>query len=117
MSGGSSDLVLTREARKVFVKNWIDLGRINLRCTNGSLHVRGTLLKLTGTGDHLSESGVNTLFAELKRVKGLKRIYGNFENWQEMSPGVWKQSGQASSDGGPGPTTSGQGGTITFKNL
>ena len=118
MSGGSSDLQLSREARKVLVRHWVDLGRIHIRCTNGSLHLRGSLLKMPGSGDNFNDSAVVTMFNEFKRIRGIKRVYGTLDNWQEMSPGVWKCTDRDSgSSTGPSTTTGGEGGTITFKDL
>ena len=116
MPGGSSDLQLVREARKVFVRHWVDLGRLHIRCTNAALSVRGSLQKMPGTGEQLTDSSVGTIFQELKRIRGIKRINATLDDWQELSPGVWKGSGNGGSSSGPETSTGGEGATITFKD-
>lgn len=112
----SKDLEIMRQARKVFVRHWIDLGRISLRSASGTIRVRGSLVRLPGYRDDLVPPVVEAIFKELERVKGGGRVIADLDNWNSEG-GKWKVSEKTkdrkSSPGSPRQPSSGEGSTTT----
>ena len=120
----SKDLEIMRQARKVFVRHWIDLGRISVRSVSGTIRVRGSLSRLPGYHDELVPQVVESIFKELERIKGGGRVVADLDNWSNDG-GLWKSvdkltakevetrvrkrqssaQGGASGDGGGGTTS------------
>ena len=117
MSDRSLDLKAMRQVRGILVKHWIDLGRVSLRCTAGALHIRGILLRLGGVQDPLSPPIVQSMFDEIKRIRDIKRIQADLDNWDNFT-GSWRPKGSSvDTSGSAGPDTSagGSGATINIK--
>ncbi|MDE0838478.1 MAG: hypothetical protein OSB41_05425 [Kiritimatiellae bacterium] len=85
----SHDLELSRSVRRIFVKHWVDLGRISIRCTSGRVHLFGTLLRVTGKQPDLQANMLNAMFYELKRIKGVKTVNARLDNWI-LDSGKWR---------------------------
>jgi hypothetical protein len=85
----SVDLELSRAVRRIFVKHWVDLGRISVRCTSGRVHLFGTLQRVAGKQPDLQSNMVNAMFYELKRVKGVKTVNARLDNWI-LDSGKWR---------------------------
>ena len=86
---GQADLEINRKARKVFVKHWIDLGNISLRSINGSLTIRGTLMKIFGQNEELSSPVVESIFNDINRIQGVSRLRTEIDNWTNAA-GLWQ---------------------------
>ncbi len=86
----SEDLDLTRRIRRVFVKHWIDLGRIAVRCHRGRIYLTGTLLRISESQPRLDPKIVDAMFYEIKRLPGVKLVNARLENWINDS-GKWRE--------------------------
>jgi len=84
------DLDINRNLRKVFIRHWIDLGRVFFRSVNGAVTVRGALERIAGVSELLSPTIVETIFMELNRVPDVKRITASLDNWKQEA-GVWQR--------------------------
>lgn len=104
-----SDLDINRHIRQVFVRFWIDLGRLSIRTTNGVVMLRGLLQKVPGASGDLNTSTVGVLFSDIKRIQGVKRVTSEFTNWIQTGDG-W-QPGAGSVGDKIGETSSNDGGT------
>ena len=82
------DLKINREARKVLVKHWLDLGRLSIRTSLGKLMIRGFLERIRGVKEDLSPSIVTEIFARIKRIKGVTRMTIDLDNWKN-DEGHW----------------------------
>lgn len=87
----SIDLELSRSVRRVFIKHWVDLGRISVRCTSGRVHLFGTLQRIAGKEPELQANMMNAMFYELKRIRGVKAVNARFDNWI-LDSGKWRSS-------------------------
>ncbi|OVE74632.1 hypothetical protein BVX94_00010, partial [bacterium B17] len=94
------------------VKHWIDLGRLSMRSAAGRVYVRGTLERIYGNTEKITPTLVDTIFTEIKRVKGVKGVTPDLDNWTNEA-GAWKPAGQPDSKKkrDDSDRTSGTGGT------
>ena len=93
-----SDLDINRGVRRVLVKHWVDLGRLSVRSTQGAVMLYGVLQRVSGRNDDLTPRIVDTIFQEIKRVRGVTRITAHFENWKVES-GAWQPISRAADTG------------------
>lgn len=80
---------LYRDVRVVLVRHFIDLGRISIQISMSAVHLRGTLQRLHGSTIPLTPQTVEAIISELGRIKGIKRVATEFDNWRQadtMSP-------------------------------
>ena len=85
----SQDLQTNRKVRSIFVKHWIDLGRLTVRTVSGRCHIRGRLMKLPGLPEDMAPSTVDLMLREVKRICGRGNVRAELENWTNDS-GFWK---------------------------
>ena len=110
MNGASPDLEINCAVRRVFVRHWIDLGKLSFRTQKGRVTLRGSLDRLPGSEQLLTVQAVEQLFTELQRIHGVDRFATELTNWERNSSG-WKNtrgqiaSAPAASD--PAPASSG----------
>ena len=80
-----------KKARATLVRHWIDLGRLSIVVTPGSLRISGSFHRLPGVAAELTPALMDSIFRDLKRVPGITRITTRFDNWeQEGGCGAWK---------------------------
>jgi hypothetical protein len=80
-----------RKVRSALVKHWIDLGRISIVVSPGSIRLHGTFARLPGVTTELTTTIMDSIFRELRRVPGIQRVNAKFDNWeQEGAYGGWK---------------------------
>jgi hypothetical protein len=82
------DLEINRDVRKVLVRHWIDLGKLSFRSTNGKLWVRGSLQRIAGVQEELTTALVDSIFTDIKRIRGVVSLSVELENWIQ-SLGKW----------------------------
>jgi|GEM_PF-2678117 len=88
-----ADLDINRSVRSIFVKHWIDLGRLSVRSSDGKLWVRGELTRIAGVNEELTPQVVDTMFEEIKRNRNVKQAFFVLENWNNDS-GAWHEVGK-----------------------
>jgi hypothetical protein len=103
-----SDLDINRQIRRVFVRHWIDLGKLAARSVNSRITIRGRLDRIFGNHEELTSAIVDSMFQELKRIPNSTLSRVDLDNWTEVGGG-WrsaelqkKDTGQTSSSA---PTT------------
>ncbi|MCK5850974.1 MAG: hypothetical protein KAH23_08665 [Kiritimatiellae bacterium] len=82
------DLKINREARKVLVKHWLDLGRLSIRTSLGKLIIRGFLERIRGVKEDLTPALVTEIFNRIKRINGVVRMTIDLDNWKN-DEGLW----------------------------
>lgn len=82
------DLEINKAIRRVFVKHFIDLGKISIRTTNGSVMIYGKLDRMYGINQELTTNIVNSIFDDISKIKNIKRLNIELENWINVS-GKW----------------------------
>jgi len=86
------DLDINRCVRTVLVKHWIDLGRLSVRSNDGKLYIRGALQRIAGVNEELTSAIVDSMFAEMKRIRNVRQVYPALENWSNDT-GSWTPIG------------------------
>lgn len=82
---------MNRKMRAIFVKNWIDLGRMTFSVSAGGvIHINGYLGKLPGTGD-LTPQAVGEMIGEIESIQHVVRVEAEFDNWHRSGfAGIWQ---------------------------
>lgn len=91
----AQDLEINRGIRRVFVKHWIDLGRLSIRTGAGRAIIRGTLQRIPGAGGELTPAIVENMFHEMERLPGVERVTSDLSNWNN-SGGAWRPTADTS---------------------
>ena len=84
-----ADLDINRQIRRVFVRHWIDLGKLSARSINGRITIRGSLDRIHGNNEQLTSSIVESIFQELKRIRNARLATVDLHNWTEEG-GAWR---------------------------
>ena len=87
-----SDLDVNRQIRRVLVKHWLDLGRLSIRTSSGHVTIRGFLRRIPGSQGELTANIVESIFAEINRIKDVGRCTVDLTNWINAS-GSWMETG------------------------
>jgi hypothetical protein len=69
----------------------IDIGRLSIQISTSHLHLRGSLCRLPGVTVPLNPEIVRSIFSELGRIQGIRRVGGDFDNWRQVDEAgsVW----------------------------
>ncbi len=94
----TNDLEINRSIRRIFVRHWIDLGRISIRTTNGSSFIHGSLQRIKGFKDDLSTPIVTAMFTDIRRLREVKHVRVELDNWID-SAGTWISRDKAEKTG------------------
>jgi len=86
-----SDIDINAAVRRVLVRHWIDLGRIQIRTCRGVATVSGHLERLSAGGPVLSPSTLEQIQHELRSIRGVRRVDLRVENWN-CAPSGWQPS-------------------------
>jgi hypothetical protein len=73
-----------RQVRVVLVRHMIDIGQLSIRISMNHLHLHGSLCRLPGVTTELTPTIIRTIFSELGLIRGIKRVDGEFDNWQQL---------------------------------
>jgi hypothetical protein len=75
-----------RHIRVVLVRHMIDIGRLSIQISMNRVHLHGSLCRLPGVTTELTPTILRTIFSELGMIRGIRRVDGDFDNWQQMDP-------------------------------
>ena len=89
-----------RRIRAVLVRHWIDLGFLSIHVSEQTVYIRGSLKRLPGVPEQLSGSIVESVFNEIKHIRGVSRVQAQFDNWDgSVVAGGWSpKDGEAISN-------------------
>jgi hypothetical protein len=71
-----------RQIRIVLVRHLVDIGRLSIQISASHLHLHGSLCRLPGVTAALTPDVVQSILSELGRIKGIRRVDGEFDNWR-----------------------------------
>ena len=81
------DLETNRSIRGIFVKHWIDLGRVSIQTTNGNSFIHGSLRRIEGFKDELTSAIVNAIFSDIKHIRNIRHLRVVLDNWTDAAGG------------------------------
>ena len=73
-----------RQVRVVLVRHLIDIGQLSIQISTNRLHLHGSLNRLPGVTAALTPEIVQSIFSELGRIQGIRRVDGDFDNWRQL---------------------------------
>lgn len=71
---------IIRSVRALLVRNYIDLGRLVIQISPGTVHLRGNLQRLLGASP-LSPELLQSIIQDIRRIPGVRRVITDFDNW------------------------------------
>jgi len=87
-----SDTEIRCEARSLLNRLRLDLQKLQIRVTNGTLRLGGELAYMGATaGTAVPGGAVEGLEQDLKRLRGVKHAHLAFTDWRRLSTGQWEQ--------------------------
>ena len=90
-----SDTEIRSEVRSLLNRQRLDLQKLQIRVTGGTLRLGGELTFLGGgSGVAVPVGIVEGLEQDLKRVRGVKRTHLGFADWRRLSSGEWEHVGR-----------------------
>ena len=75
---------LYRQIRVVLVRHMIDIGRLSIQISMNRVTLRGSMCRLPGVTTELTSTIIRTIFSELGLIRGIRRVNGEFDNWQQL---------------------------------
>jgi hypothetical protein len=80
-----------RQIRVVLVRHLVDIGRLSIQISTSHLHLHGSLCRLPGVTAALTPEIVQSIFSELGRIQGIRRVDADFDNWRQSDKagGSW----------------------------
>ena len=95
---------IVREIRVVLVRHFIDMGRLTISISLRGIHVHGHLARLPGLPNPLTAGVVSSIIDELERIRHVKKVFAEFDNWQQKDMyGPWSEVGDTSAAAPEGP--------------
>ncbi len=85
-----ADLKVNAKVRKILIENNLDLSRLGISTTSGTVNIRGELKRLTEpeASDRDAAKLLILLEGVILRTKGVKRVSFNIAKW-ERKKGKW----------------------------
>ena len=79
------DLDINCRVRRVFVRHWIDLGKISARTTRCVVTLSGSLMRLPHIAPEVDATSPEVILGEIKRIPDVRRLQVNLDNWNGQS--------------------------------
>lgn len=94
----SSTLDANRQARRVLVQHWVDLGRVSVHTSNNAIYLRGSLSKIAGADSDFNPASLELMFSKLKGIDGIRFVHVELDNWERAGDsGAWREKTTLSS--------------------
>jgi hypothetical protein len=78
-----------RQVRVVLVRHLIDIGRLSIQISMQHLQLHGSLCRLPGVTTAFTPEIIYAIFGELGRIKGIRKVDGDFDNWRQVDGTTW----------------------------
>jgi hypothetical protein len=91
------DLKNNQSIRKVLVRHWVDLGRLNVLSAAGRVTIRGTLQLLRGVKHEMDSQLVENIFREIHHINEIKWVNVELDNWVFIE-GAWHKRETSKTD-------------------
>lgn len=86
-----SNLKLNAAIRSLLASQWIDLQRIRFATVHGTVRFYGELCYLGAHRGNRSEaSRIENLEQQVRRLKGIRKVYFDLQNWRKNANGEWE---------------------------
>jgi len=73
-----------RQVRVVLVRHLIDIGRLSIQISMQHIRFHGSLCRLPDVTATLTPEIIQSIFSELGRIRGIRRVDSNFDNWRQV---------------------------------
>jgi hypothetical protein len=85
-----SDFQINARVRSVLAKHWIDTQRVKFGSFKGTVRFSGQIHPLGDrSATHLDGSKLEIIESELKRIRGVLRVFFDLANWRKSETGKW----------------------------
>ena len=84
-----------RQVRSILVRQWIDLGYLNIHVGSMSVNLSGRLQLLEHSGQPLEGNLIEHILGEIQDLHGVKQVLTDFDNWKQTKDFRWYCAEQA----------------------
>jgi hypothetical protein len=86
----TSDQEINRGVRGVLSRHWVDLTATNFASRQGVVRLMGELRRIgPRCEESLESTNIVALDAELRRLRGVRRVHLDLSNWRRDEEGAW----------------------------
>ena len=78
-----------RQVRAILVRQWIDLGYLNIHVGSMAVNLSGRLQQLEHAGPRLDADLVDLIMGDIQRIRGVKQVIADFDNWKQTKDDHW----------------------------
>lgn len=79
---------INKLVRRVLTKNQVDMSMISFTCIGGRILLSGLLKK--GTGSEFTANGIESMVAEMRKIKGVSDVGSELGNWDVNGGSIQK---------------------------
>jgi len=88
----TSDQEINRGVRGILSRHWVDLTATNFASRQGVVRLMGELRRIGQRSEESLEStNIVALDAELRKLRGVRRVHMDLTNWRRDEEGQWVQ--------------------------
>lgn len=88
----TSDQEINRGVRGILSRHWVDLTATNFASRQGVVRLMGELRRIGPRSEESLEStNIVALDAELRKLRGVRRVHMDLTNWRRDDEGQWVQ--------------------------
>ncbi len=96
-----TDSSIRQRVRAVLARAWILTSAVDVGCCRGVVRLRGELRHHgTHAAQELDGNRIELLEQELRRIRGVRRVHMDLENWRRDERGEWHESTAATAGAG-----------------
>ncbi len=81
------DIELRSEIRSLLVRHRVDLQRLQVRVTSGTVRMCG---EVSYHGGQAQPASLDALETEVTSMRGVKHLYLDLYNWRRIETGEWR---------------------------
>ncbi len=79
------DLDINCRVRRILVRHWIDLGKINARTARCVVTLSGSIMRLPHINPEADAATPASILEEIRRIPDVRRLQVHLDNWNGQS--------------------------------
>lgn len=87
----AEDNNITAAARRILSSYWVDLTRLHVRTTRGTIYISGTFKRMTFEHAEMDERMLRQIDGDLKMIDKVRTVIYDLLNWELDAMDVWRR--------------------------
>ena len=80
---------ITAAVRRILASYWIDLTRLSIRTTRGTIYMSGNIRRMTFEHSEMDEKFLRQIDGDLRMVDKVRNVSYDLDNWELDDLDVW----------------------------